>query len=56
MKPYQQDISRYWPVAQILTNCHTCLRGSQTSAFFREKPPELEQYLQMGADLPVHAY
>ena len=31
MKPYQSDLQKFWPVAQILTNCHTCIYGNQTS-------------------------
>ena len=54
MKPYQSDIQKYWPVAQILTNCHTCLYGSQTSNYFRIRPPSLEVYLTMGVNLPIY--
>ena len=52
MKPYLNDIQRYWPVAQILTNCHTCLYGNQTSNYFNLPPPQLEVYLAMGSNLP----
>lgn len=34
-----------YPVANILTNCHTCLYGSQTGAYFGLMPPRLEDYL-----------
>lgn len=51
MKPYQCDIQKFWPVAQILTNCHTCLYGSQTSNYFDVLPPRLEVYLCMGANM-----
>ena len=44
-KVYLNDVQKYWPVAQILTNCHTCLYGSQTSMYFRVLPPKLEDYL-----------
>ncbi len=36
--------------ALILKNAHTCLNGSQTSAFFSCMPPTLEQYFQV----PLH--
>ena len=48
MKPYQQDIQRLWPVATILTNCHTCCYGAQTGWYFDLEPPELEVYVSMG--------
>ena len=51
MRPYQSDIQKFWPVAQILTNCHTCFYGSQTSRYFDLKPPSVEVYLFMGANL-----
>jgi hypothetical protein len=34
-----------YPVANILTNCHTCLYGSQTGSYFMLFPPRLEDYL-----------
>lgn len=54
MKPYQSDIQKYWPVAQILTNCHTCIYGSQTANYFDCRPPSVETYLAMGANLPIY--
>ena len=54
MKPYQSDLQKFWPVAQILTNCHTCIYGSQTSNYFNVMPPPLEVYLAMGSNLPVY--
>ena len=44
-KVYLNDVAKYWPVAQILTNCHTCLYGNQTGWYFDEQPPKLEAYL-----------
>lgn len=55
-QPYLNDLSRIWPVAQILTNCHTCLYGSQTGWYFQVRPPSLHQYVSMGRDLPVRGY
>ena len=34
MRPYQSDIQKFWPVVQILTNCHTCFFGSQDKPLF----------------------
>jgi len=53
LKPFQQDIAVYWPVAQMLNNCHTCLYGSQTNTYFDMPQPNLEEYLRMGSDFPV---
>ena len=44
-KVYLNDVQKYWPVAQILTNCHTCLYGNQVAYYFKVDPPELEDYL-----------
>ena len=40
-----QPIAKYYLVASLLTNCHTCLYGSLTSTFFDMDPPTLESYL-----------
>lgn len=40
-----QDIEEMFISATILTNCHTCLYGSQTSQFFNIQPINLEEYL-----------
>lgn len=40
-----QPIGKYFLVATILTNCHTCLYGSLTSTYFNLDPPSLETYL-----------
>ena len=45
MKPYLNDIQKYWPVAQILTNCHTCLYGSQVTEYFNCGAPDVSDYL-----------
>lgn len=46
LKIYKQGVSKYYKVATILTNCHTCLYGSQVSDYFECDPPMLEDYLQ----------
>ena len=45
LKVLLQPVGKYYLVASILINCHTCLYGSQTSAFFNLDPPSLETYL-----------
>lgn len=45
MKVYKQEVGNYFKVGVILTNCHTCLYGSQVSSYFGCDPPTLEEYL-----------
>ena len=40
-----QPVGKYYMVGALLTNCHTCLYGSQTTTFFGVPPPTLEHYL-----------
>ena len=40
-----QPVGMYYAVATLLTNCHTCLYGNETSRFFDLTPPTLDQYL-----------
>ena len=44
-KIFLNDVKKYWPVAQILTNCHTCVYGNQVSDYFDLLPPNLADYL-----------
>ena len=44
-KLYLQPVGMYYSVCAILTNCHTCLYGSQTASYFNVEPPQLEEYL-----------
>jgi len=46
------QVGLYFPVANILTNCHTCLYHSQTGLYFGLDPPSLEDYLN-GEILPA---
>lgn len=40
----------YCNVAILLTNCHTCLKGSnRTSKYFNLNPPTLDDYLAMAS-------
>lgn len=45
LKLLLSPISAYYFVAVLLTNCHTCLYGSETSSHFDLQPPTLEEYL-----------
>lgn len=45
-KIYLQPIGKIFSVAVILTNCHTCFYGSETSIYFNCPPPKIEEYLQ----------
>lgn len=40
-----QPVGKYYVVGTLLCNCHTCLYGSETAAFFSLTPPDLEYYL-----------
>lgn len=44
-KIYLQPVGKYYAIATLLTNCHTCFYGSQVSSFFNLNPPEIENYL-----------
>ncbi|KXJ13842.1 protein ALP1-like isoform X2 [Exaiptasia diaphana] len=45
MKVLLQPVGKYYVVAALLTNCHTCLYNSQTGRYFELYPPSLEDYL-----------
>nr|CAI5843098.1 unnamed protein product [Callosobruchus analis] len=40
-----QEAETMYKTATILTNCHTCLYGNQTSTFFNIDPISINQYL-----------
>ena len=44
-KVFLQPIAKYWVVAALLTNCHTCLYNAQTAKYFDVQPPDIEEYL-----------
>ncbi|KAJ8931479.1 hypothetical protein NQ314_015600 [Rhamnusium bicolor] len=52
-KLFVQEIEKIYLTAMILTNCHTCLYGSQTTEYFHCIPPNLEEYilLQQKSDI-----
>lgn len=39
-------LGKQYSVAGILTNCHTCFYGNNTSKYFGVRPPSLSRYLQ----------
>lgn len=41
-----QDVEKMYKVAVLLTNCHTCLYGGETSQYFGVRPPALDVYLE----------
>ena len=45
-KLYLQPVGKYYSVATLLTNCHTCLYGSAVSEFFGLQPPTVMEYLR----------
>ena len=38
-------VAKFYLVERLLSNCHTCLYGSQPSRYFDLDPPQLEFYL-----------
>lgn len=45
LKLFQQPIGKYYILAHLFANFHTCLYGSQTTTYFNLEPPSLEEYL-----------
>lgn len=45
LKILLQPVGKYYKLGALLSNCHTCLYGSQTSMYFQCDPPSLQQYL-----------
>ena len=41
-----QPVTKYYAVATLLTNCHACLYGNNTSEHFQLHPPTLAECLQ----------
>ncbi|XP_070377116.1 uncharacterized protein [Dermacentor albipictus] len=48
-KLLKQEVSQMYKGATILTNCHTCMYGSQVSSYFGLHPPDLVSYLRLPA-------
>ena len=45
LKVLLSPVAKYYMVGALLTNCHTCLYGNQTSTYFGLDPPSLQEYL-----------
>lgn len=45
LKICKQKVAKFYKVAMILTNCHTCIYGSQVGDYFDSEVPSLEDYL-----------
>ncbi|RPB26674.1 hypothetical protein L211DRAFT_856099 [Terfezia boudieri ATCC MYA-4762] len=48
LKIDHSPVGGYYMIAVLLTNIHTCLRGSQISTQFSCPPPSLAEYLSLG--------
>jgi hypothetical protein len=44
-KIFLQPVGKYYPIAVLLTNMHTCVEGSLTGRFFCLSPPSLQEYI-----------
>ena len=47
LKILLQPVAKYYLVGALLTNCHTCLYGSQTGEYFGIDAPSIEEYLRL---------
>lgn len=45
LKVCKSKVAKFYKVATILSNCNTCLYGSQVCDYFECNPPQLEEYL-----------
>ncbi len=45
LKIRKEKVPAFYKVATILTNCHTCIYGSQVCDYFEHEAPSLEEYL-----------
>jgi hypothetical protein len=46
-KLYLQPVGKYYLVAAILTNCHSCFYGNQVATYFGMNPPTVYEYLHV---------
>ena len=46
MRLYQSPVTSYWKICALLTNCHSCCYGNQTSMYFHMPVPPLEDYVR----------
>ncbi|KDQ06131.1 hypothetical protein BOTBODRAFT_82476, partial [Botryobasidium botryosum FD-172 SS1] len=40
----KQPVGKYYAIAALLTNAHTCLYGSEAAQYFHCEPPMLKEY------------
>ena len=45
LKLYLSPVGKLYRLVALLTNCHACLYGNQTSQYFGLEPPTLDEYL-----------
>ena len=45
LKLFKSPVGKLYRVGALLTNCHACLNGNQTSQYFGLQLPNLEEYL-----------
>lgn len=45
LKVLLSPVAKYYLVGGLLTNCHTCFYGNQTSRYFNLDPPTIQEYL-----------
>jgi nuclease HARBI1 len=48
-KLYLQPVGKYYFVAVLLTNMHTCVESSVTGSVFKINPPSLSEYLSFSS-------
>lgn len=46
LKVCNEKVAKFYKVSAILSNCHTCVYGSQVCDYFELNPPTLEEYLR----------
>ena len=47
LKLHLQPVSKYYLVAALFSNCHTCFYGSQVTRHFNSTRPTIEEYLNL---------
>ena len=47
LKLLLQPVGKYYLVATVLTNCHTCFYGSEVNDIFESDSPSIEEYLNI---------
>jgi hypothetical protein len=55
-KLYLQPVGKYYFVATLLNNMHTCVASSVTGSFFKINPPSLSEYLSFTSGDYIEQY